>query len=99
MTKPEKPKKRIAVRNAATYDFNWVSKKVALDTFLAWCKATIPANAKDVTLELREDWEYDSCLTYLQLEWEEIINNPSYDKDSKKYAKKLAKWKKEQCQK
>lgn len=99
MTQPEKPQKRITVRNSATYDFNWVSKKVALGSFLDWVKDTTPANAKDVTLELVEEWMYDDCTTYLQLEWEEVIDNPNYEKELKKYEKKLAKWKKEQCQK
>ncbi len=98
LTKPEKPKKRITVRNSATYDFNWVSKKVALDSFLAWTKEVTPANAKDVTLELVEEWMYDDCITYLRLEWEEVIDNPHYEKDLKKYEKKLVRWKK-QCQK
>lgn len=98
VTKPVKPEKRITVRNSTTYDFNWVSKKVAIGNFLAWVKESTPANAKDVTLELVEEWEYDSCLTYLRLEWEEVIPNPHYEKDLKKYEKKLARWKK-QCQK
>ena len=99
MKKPKKPKKKNTCKKYATYDFHWVSKKVSLEVFQDWCKETIPANAKDVTLELREDWEYDSCMTYLQLEWEEIITNPNYDKQMKKYEKTLSKWNKEQCQK
>lgn len=93
ITKPVKPKKRITIRNSATYDFNWVSKKVSLAVFQAWCKDTIPANAKDVTLELVEDWEYDSCFTYLRLEWEETVKNDQYDKQLIKYEKKLKKYK------
>lgn len=98
MNKPEKPKKLITIRKYTTYDFTWVSKKVALDNFLDWCKKSTPANAKDVTLELVEDWEYDSCFTYLRLEWEEVIRNPHYENEVKKYEKKLTRWKK-LCQK
>lgn len=98
MIKPEKPKKKILQKQSATFDFNWVSKKVALDAFLAWIKETIPAGAKDVTLELREDWEYDDCLTSLELAWEEIKSNPNYKRAYKKYQTKLKKWEK-QCKK
>lgn len=88
-----KPKKKITQKNSKNYDFNWVSKKVSLEVFLEWCK-DIPAGADDVTLELKEDWEYDSCLTYLQLEWKETVKNPNYDKQLKKYKKFLSKLKK-----
>jgi hypothetical protein len=92
-TKPKSPKKKITIKHSTTYDFNWVSKKVSLEHFLAWIKATIPPRAKDVTLELREDWEYDSCLTYLELAWDVIESNPDYEKQLKKYQKKLKAWK------
>lgn len=95
MNKPVKPTKKIIVKHNITYDFDWISKKVSFDGFLAWKKENIPANAKDVTLELVEDWEYDSCFTYLRLEWEQIETNPSYEKELKKYQKKLEKWKKQ----
>jgi len=97
LAKPEKPQKKITQRQTATYNFDWVSKKVSWDGFLDWAKETIPAGAKDVTLELIEDWQYDDCITYLELSWDEIVTNPNYDKEMKKYERKLAKWKKE-CQ-
>lgn len=93
--KPEKPTKKIVQKNSVTYDFNWVSKKVSLDSFLEWCKESIPKSARSVTLELREDWEYDDCFTYLELEWEETVDNTNYSKDIEKYKKKLAKWNKQ----
>lgn len=92
----KKPNKRINQKASKTYDFHWVSKKVALQEFLDWCK-DIPTDAKEVTLELKEDWEYDDCITYLELEWQENIVNPHYDKQLKKYKKFLVK--QEKCRK
>lgn len=94
-TKPEKPKKRITVRNSATFNFEWVSKKVSLDHFLDWCKQSVPNKAKDVTLELVEEWMYDDCSAYLQLEWDEVVDDPSYEREIKKYERKLRKWERE----
>jgi hypothetical protein len=95
LAKPEKPKKKITQRQTATFDFNWVSKKVAIETFLAWVKETTPTGAKDVTLELIEDWDYygNDCVTSLELAWDEVIDNPNYEKEMKKYQKKLKAWK------
>lgn len=98
-TKPEKPTKKIAVKHSVNYDFDWASKKVSFDGFLAWAKEQIPRGADDVTLELVEHWEYDDVFTYLQIAWKQTEDNPNYDKQMKKYEKSLAKWKKEQCQK
>jgi hypothetical protein len=93
LAKPDKPKKKITQRQTASFDFNWVSKKVAIGTFLAWIKETTLAGAKDVTLELKEDWEYDDCLTSLELSWDKVVDNPHYEKEMKKYQKKLKAWK------
>lgn len=100
LAKPEKPKKRITVRNTADFPFDWTCKKVAIGFFLAWVKETTPAGAKDVTLELKEDWDYygNDLTTSLELAWNEVIDNPNYEKELKKYEKKLRKWEKE-CQK
>lgn len=100
LTKPEKPKKRITVRRAADAPFDWTCKKLSIGFFLDWVKKTTPANAKDVTLELKEDWDYygNDVFVSLELAWDETIDNPDYEREMKKYEKKLARWKK-QCQK
>lgn len=98
ITKPEKPKNKIIQKQYATFNFDWVSKKVHIDTFLDWVKEAIPSGAKDVTLELKEDWEYDDCLTSLELAWEEVVTNINYEREYKRYQSKLKKWKK-QCKK
>lgn len=97
LTKPEKPKKQITAHKTITFPFDWTSKKVAMGYFLAWVKDNTPAGAKDVTLELQEDWDYydSSVITSLEIAWNEVIVNPDYDKELKKYEKKLNKWKKE----
>lgn len=97
MKKPEKPTKKIVQNRVVNYDFNFASKKVSLDSFLEWCLDTIPEGVDNVTIELVENWEYDDCITYLQLGWEEKVTNVSYKKDLDKYKKKLVKWEK-QCQ-
>lgn len=97
MNKPEKPKKKIIMEDCATYDFNWVSKKVSWEGFQAWVKQIVPRGAKDVTLELREDWEYDDCFTYLKISWKKKVSNLFYDKDLEKYRKNMKKWQKQQA--
>jgi len=94
MNKPIKPKKIIDVVHTATYDFNWVSKKVSLDDFQEWIKETVPHKATDVTLELCEDFEYDNQLTWLEVGWTTKEPNPYYLREMKKYETKLRKWKK-----
>lgn len=95
MTKPEKPKKRITVRRTADAPFDWTCKKLSIGFFMDWVKQTTPAGAKDVTLELREDWDYygNDCTVSLELAWDEVIDNPNYDSEMKKYEKKLKKFK------
>lgn len=102
LAKPEKPKKRIEVTKTESFDaFDHACKKVSLEYFLAWVKETIPANAKDVTLELSEDMDYDwdgnlsSVWTGLEVSWKETIDNPDYEKQMKKYQSKLRKYKKQ----
>jgi len=99
MNKPKKPEKVSLIPFDANYDFDWCSKKVSLEVFNEWCKEVVPDGATDVTLELKEDWEYDTCMTYLQVEWKEFHVNHLYEKQMKKYEKALTKWKKSQCQK
>lgn len=99
MQEPKKPEKKIEILHSTTFDFNWVSKKVALSTFTDWVKNAVPKNAKDITLELVEEWQYDDCITYLELAWKEIKDNPNYKKDIAKYEKKLKKWKKQNLSK
>jgi len=93
MDKPQKPVKKMMIKSNANFDFNWVSKKVSLDLFNKWCEEVVPAGAVDVTLELKEDWNYDDVSTYLQVSWEVLGENPGYEKQMKKYQKDLAKWK------
>lgn len=94
MNKPIKPRKKIIVEGSATYDFNWVSKKVSWAGFQEWVKEVVPRGAKDVTLELREDWEYDSCFTYLEISWKIKMPNQHYEKELKKFERKMRKWRK-----
>lgn len=96
MNKPEKPKKKVIIVGSATYDFNWVSKKVSWDGFQEWVRSAVPSGAKDVTLELREDWSYDSCFTYLEISWKKRMLNHHYDKELEKYKRKMKKWQKQQ---
>lgn len=91
--KPIPPEKTVVERRSVRYDFNWVSKKVAWEGFQAWAKEKIPTAATDVTLELLEEWEYDDCYTSLELSWNEVIPNPRYEKEMKKYKKGMIKWK------
>ncbi len=83
--------------SATFYDFDFTCKKVSLSHFLDWCKKAAPPKAKDMTLQIREDWEYNDCIVSLELQWKQLIPNRDYDREMKKYQKKLTKWKK-QCQ-
>jgi hypothetical protein len=100
LAKPKKPEKRITVRRSTDYPFDWTCKKVAFGSFLNWAKGNTPAGAKDVTLELKEEWDYygNDCTTSLELSWDEVVDNPDYERELKKYETKLKRWK-EQCQK
>lgn len=95
IAKPTKPSKRIVVRERATYNFDWASKKVSLLVFLDWCKNIIPQGAMDVTLELCEDFSYDDEITWLEIAWDKEVKNTFYDIQLKKYEKQLTKWKKQ----
>ena len=97
MKKPIKPKKIINVTQTATFDFNWISKKVSLDVFQKWIKETVPKGATNVTLELCEDFTYDNDLTWLEIGWTVKEANPNYLREMNKYETKLRKWNK-QCQ-
>ena len=92
MKKPVKPKKFIEINKTATYDFNWVSKRVSLETFQKWIRDTTPYNAKDITIELKEDWQYDDCLTSLELAWTTREADPRYETNMKRYETKLRKY-------
>ena len=97
MNKPEKPNKKTVVTGYARYDFNWVSKKVSWEVFKDWVKEIVPRGAYDVTLELREDWEYDTCFTSLEIAWKKKVLNKHYEKEMAKYRKKMEKWQKQQA--
>ncbi len=100
LAKPKKPEKRITARISVEYPFDWTDKKVAMPTFLAWVKENTPARAENVTLELKEEWDYygNDCTISLELSWVEVVDNPDYEREMKKYDTKLKKWK-EQCKK
>jgi hypothetical protein len=91
--KPKRPTKYIWQNNYRTFDFNYVSKKVSLDYFIEWCKKEVPKNAKDVTLELNEYWEYDDCIVSLNITWKEKVLNTRYTSEISKYNKKMLKFK------
>ena len=87
-----KPSKKIIVNESISFhEFDFACKKVSLSHFMKWCKEKIPARAQDVTLELVEDWQYDSCFPYLELSWKRKIDNPHYEKELRKYEKELKK--------
>lgn len=94
LVKPVKPEKTVVEHRSTRYDFNWVSKKVSWEGFQVWVKEQVPAGATDVTLELIEDWQYDDCLTSLELSWDEVVPNSRYEKELKKYKKGMEKWRK-----
>ena len=98
MNKLEKPKKEVILEGCATYNFSWVSKKVSWAGFQEWVKSVVPKGAKDVTLELREDWCYDDCFTYLEIAWKKKMPNQHFDQEMKKYERKMRKWQKQQAQ-
>ena len=98
MKKPIKPEKKIVCELSRDFYFDHVSNKVSLDAFLAWIKETVPFGAIDITLSLDEEYDYydggiASC--QIQLGWKKIIDNPNYEKEIKKYNKKLSKWMKD----
>jgi hypothetical protein len=101
MDKPMKPKKKIERPHHVNFYFDYVSNKVSLDHFLSWIKETIPSKAKNITIELGEeygDYAEDGIINHwIQLNWNEMVRNINYEKQIKKYEKKLARWKK--CQK
>lgn len=95
---PVKPKKTVTVRNSVHFPFyNYGGDdKAPMLSFLDWCKETIPQGATNVVIGI--DSEFDDFNGYLssshiELSWDQEIENAFYDKDMKKYEKKLAKWK------
>jgi len=92
MKKPTKPEKMVVERRSVRFDFNWISKKVSWTGFQEWVKDQVPPDATDVTLELIEEWEYDDCLTSLELSWNQTVPNTKYEKELKKYKKEMKKW-------
>jgi len=108
LSKPRKPLKKVWITNSASYPFSYNysagtrNGSATVEEFLVWIKKSIPANAKNVRLGLYSDDDYDmdgnmiSSFPKLELTWEEKIDNPIYEKQMKRYEKKLIKWKKEQ---
>lgn len=71
----EKTKNKV-VNNWAIFHFDYTSNKVALTYFLEWCRNTIPKRAKDITIELVEDFDEEDgeyIGTYLKLSWKEKL--------------------------
>ncbi len=89
MSKLQKPKKYIIGKFSKRFPFSFVSNKVSLEYFMTWCKKEIPKSAIDVTVELCEDWDYDNCDSYLEIAWNQKTLNLNYEKDLKKYNKKV----------
>ena len=99
--KPQKPKKKILLPASRTFYFDYTSKKVSLDYFLGWVKENAPKGAKDITISIDEDIDYETGYTNscnILVEWKVKMDNVRYDSQMKKYKKQLAKWK-EQCKK
>ena len=96
--KPKKPQRKIEVRQEAPYtlndDITWAG--VPRNEIISWLMNTPPIHALDprVLLEYRGDYGEDGA--YLALAWFEVVDNPNYDKEMKKYQKQLVKWQKEQ---
>lgn len=101
MRKPIEPEKMITINGMVEFhDWDyWHDNKVPFEDFTAWCTKNVPTGATDTSLKLNKSWEYDDCIVSLELHWKQMVPNPNYNKDLKKYEKKLVKWKKEQCQK
>jgi hypothetical protein len=68
--KPLPPVLSMIEHQSVKYEFNWVSKKVSWLGFQEWAAEQIPAGATNVTLELIEEWQYDDCLTALEIAWD-----------------------------
>lgn len=97
MKEPIKPEKKIEVSRSKEYNFGHGDRIVPLTTFLAWMQATVPKNVTDLCISLvdEDSSDYYAGPTNLHLSWKEIIDNPSYEKELKKYEKKLLRWQKE----
>lgn len=92
LAKPKKPEKKITVDGMATfYDWDRFNKIVSLDVFLAWCKTSTPKGATDVSISVDESWEYDDCIVSLELLWKQVVPNPDYEREMKKYEAKRKK--------
>ena len=99
LAKPKMPEKMITVDGMETfYDWDRYNKNIPLDAFLAWCKEKTPKGATNVSIRVDESWEYDDCIVSLELHWKQVVPNPDYERELKKYDTKLKRWK-AQCQK
>ena len=89
------PKKINIIKHMKNYPFDFVSKKVALTHFFDWVETCLGdrKSSSNETLHLCEDWEYDDCLTSLQLSWETEELNPKYKQQQIKYEAFLEKQK------
>lgn len=102
MNKPKKPSKKIELEYSGRFYFDHVSKKISLKFFLDWIKDTAPKGSYDISVSLDEEPEYCYCdeiccghgtTSYLAIYWKRKVPNKLYDKELKKYKKKLVKWK------
>jgi hypothetical protein len=98
LTKPKKPEKKIRVDRTADFSFtNYYPKTSSVKELLDWIEETLPDGVKDTgaSIELAQEWAYDDCTSYIRLNWSEVVPNPNYDRQMKKYQTQLDRWNKQ----
>lgn len=94
LKKPEQPQKRIIVSQSSRLPYASYTS-IPLDEFVSYCKKTA-VDGFNITIEAGLDGEsyYDGCycIPFLEMSWEQVIDNPLYDKQMKKYEKAMKKW-------
>jgi hypothetical protein len=87
------PNKTIVKEFSATF-YDWENysrnKKVSWEKFQDWMGETLPLDAIDVEISIKETFEYDDQISNFVVTWKEKKTNPAYAK----YEKWLAKQKK-----
>jgi hypothetical protein len=96
MKKPRPPSKTHLVEHCETIT-HW-DQAMTLPEFLAWIKSKVPKKSiDDAHIEVELDCGYyEDYTAYFHLFWRQEEPNPNYDRNMASYAKKLAKWEKEQ---
>jgi hypothetical protein len=86
MKQPKEPRKRITIEHSSRCPRASFTN-IPLDQFVAWCKETAGGGLDiSISFGLDGDWDYDgcSCAPYLEVCWNEEIDNPHYEKEMKK---------------